>query len=117
MLARLGDDCINVYESGSMKLLPDGAGKRTSVKVEGVRDFAWCPTENRIAYWVPELENAPVRAGAGGGGAPRLPSACRWRPHFPGSLPARSRRRPRLPTNPLIGTRPLPSSPSTNRRA
>lgn len=63
LLARLGEDCIHIYESSTMKLLKDPAhpDKRTSVKVDGIKDFAWCPTENRIAYWVPEMENAPAR--------------------------------------------------------
>jgi uncharacterized protein with WD repeat len=59
-LARLGEDCIHVYESSTMKLLKDGAGKHASLKIEGVKEFEWCPTENRMCYWVPELENAPV---------------------------------------------------------
>ena len=25
------------------------------------RDFSWCPTDNMIAYWVPEDENVPAR--------------------------------------------------------
>ena len=25
------------------------------------RDFSWCPTDNMIAYWVPEAENVPAR--------------------------------------------------------
>jgi hypothetical protein len=66
MMARLGDDCIHIYETATMKLLkePGASEKRTSLKVEGVKEFAWCPTENRMAYWVPELENAPVRGRA-----------------------------------------------------
>ena len=26
-----------------------------------VRDFLWCPTENKIAYWVPELGQIPAK--------------------------------------------------------
>mmetsp|Transcript_28808 Transcript_28808/g.84433 ORF Transcript_28808/g.84433 Transcript_28808/m.84433 type:complete len:691 (+) Transcript_28808:11-2083(+) len=60
-LARLGDDCIHVYESASMKLLKDRSDKRTSIKVDAVKDFAWCPADDRMAYWVPEIGNAPAR--------------------------------------------------------
>lgn len=61
-LARLGDDCIHVYEAESMKLLKDRQDKRTSLKVDGVVDFAWSPATNLICYWVPEAENLAVRA-------------------------------------------------------
>mmetsp|Transcript_18275 Transcript_18275/g.61120 ORF Transcript_18275/g.61120 Transcript_18275/m.61120 type:complete len:686 (-) Transcript_18275:133-2190(-) len=61
-LARLGEDCIHCYESSTMKLIRENKSeKRVSVRVDGVRDFAWCPADNRIAYWVPELGNSPAR--------------------------------------------------------
>jgi len=60
-LARLGDDCIHVYESETMKLIKDKSDKRTSLKVDGVVDFAWSPSDNHVCYWVPEAGNSPAR--------------------------------------------------------
>eukprot|EP00964_Phaeocystis_antarctica_P030438 scaffold17199_cov66-Phaeocystis_antarctica.AAC.2 len=60
--ARLGDDCIAVYESSSMKLLKDPkTEKRTSVHIDGVQQFDWSPTDNYIALWVPEHQNQPAK--------------------------------------------------------
>ena len=59
--ARLGDDCIYCYESSSMKLIKDKADKRSSVKVEGVRQFMWSPTDNIISMWIPEHTNNPAK--------------------------------------------------------
>ena len=60
--ARLGDDCIAVYESSSMKLLKDPkTEKRTSVHIDGVQQFEWSPTDNYIALWVPEHQNQPAK--------------------------------------------------------
>jgi translation initiation factor 3 subunit B len=72
---------ISIYEVPSMGLL----GKK-SLKIEGVRDFEWCPLndkerdeleaeamgkpkvgkpgparENIIAFWTPEMQNQPAR--------------------------------------------------------
>jgi len=54
--ARCGQDMISIYETPSFGLL----GKK-SIKVEGVRDFSWSPTENILAYWVAEDDNIPAR--------------------------------------------------------
>ena len=59
--ARLGDDCIYCYESSTMKLIRDKQEKRTSVKVDGVRQFLWSPTDNVISLWVPEHGNNPAK--------------------------------------------------------
>jgi translation initiation factor 3 subunit B len=59
--ARLGDDCIYVYESVSMKLIKDRQDKRSSVKVDGVRQFLWSPTDNIVSLWVPEHTNNPAK--------------------------------------------------------
>jgi len=59
--ARLGDDCIYVYESSSMKLIRDKGEKRSSVKVDGVRQFIWSPTDNVMSLWVPEHLNQPAK--------------------------------------------------------
>ncbi len=60
--ARLGADCIYVYESSTQKLVHDKSGKRTSVKVDGVRQFIWSPTDHLVSLWVPEHENQPAKA-------------------------------------------------------
>lgn len=59
--ARLGDDCIFVYESSSMKLIKDKTDKRCSVKVDGVRQFLWSPTDPIVSLWIPEHLNQPAK--------------------------------------------------------
>jgi len=59
--ARLADDCIHVYESSSMKLIRDKDDKRTSIKVEGVRQFLWSPTDHYVSLWIPEHTNNPAK--------------------------------------------------------
>ena len=59
--ARLGDDCIFVYESSTMKLIKDKQDKRTAVKIEGVRQFLWSPTDPVVALWIPEHTNNPAK--------------------------------------------------------
>ena len=59
--ARLGDDCIFVYETSTMKLIKDKHDKRSSVKVEGVRQFLWSPSDNIVSLWVPEHTNNPAK--------------------------------------------------------
>jgi len=61
MFARLGDDCIYVYESSTMKLIKDKSDKRSSVKVEGVRQFLWSPTDPIVSLWIPEYTNNPAK--------------------------------------------------------
>jgi len=59
--ARLGDDCIYVYESSTMKLTKDKTDKRTSVKIDGVKQFLWSPTDNVVSLWIPEHTNNPAK--------------------------------------------------------
>eukprot|EP00310_Coccolithus_braarudii_P012456 CAMPEP_0183351492 /NCGR_PEP_ID=MMETSP0164_2-20130417/25201_1 /TAXON_ID=221442 /ORGANISM="Coccolithus pelagicus ssp braarudi, Strain PLY182g" /LENGTH=673 /DNA_ID=CAMNT_0025523685 /DNA_START=48 /DNA_END=2069 /DNA_ORIENTATION=+ len=59
--ARLGEDCIYVYESCSMKLIKDKQDKRSSVKADGVRHFLWSPTDNVVSLWAPEHMNQPAK--------------------------------------------------------
>ncbi|XP_067673505.1 eukaryotic translation initiation factor 3 subunit B-like [Haliotis asinina] len=54
--ARIGQDTISVYETPSFGLLD-----KKSFKIDSVRDFSWSPSDNIIAYWVPEHENVPAR--------------------------------------------------------
>jgi len=43
-------------------LLQDPAdGKKKSVKLPGVKDFAWSPTDNVLTYWTPEEGERPAR--------------------------------------------------------
>lgn len=54
--ARLKDDSIYVYEAPSMNL---NEGK--AIKVPGIRDFAWSPTDLLLAFWLPEQDQSPAR--------------------------------------------------------
>nr|CAG4651621.1 EOG090X01UY [Triops cancriformis] len=54
--ARMGPDVLSVYETPSFGLLD-----KKSIKVSGIRDFAWSPTDNIISYWVAEDKDVPAR--------------------------------------------------------
>lgn len=54
-LARMSEDTISIYEVPTMDLL-----EKKSVKIAGLKDFAWSPTENIISYFVPEGNNKPA---------------------------------------------------------
>ncbi|KAL1116208.1 hypothetical protein AAG570_005703 [Ranatra chinensis] len=54
--AKIGNNMLSIYETPSFGLL----GKQ-SEKVCGIRDFAWSPTDNILAYWVAEDSNIPAR--------------------------------------------------------
>mmetsp|Transcript_39693 Transcript_39693/g.99965 ORF Transcript_39693/g.99965 Transcript_39693/m.99965 type:complete len:693 (-) Transcript_39693:106-2184(-) len=47
---------VRIYEVPSMTLLN---GK--SIKIPGVKDIFWSPSENIITYWTPEYDNTPAR--------------------------------------------------------
>nr|XP_011432969.2 eukaryotic translation initiation factor 3 subunit B [Crassostrea gigas] len=53
---RITPDTLSVYETPSMGLL-----EKKSLKITGLRDFSWSPSDNIIAYWVPEQQNVPAR--------------------------------------------------------
>ena len=55
-VARSGNEVLSVYESPVFGLLD-----KKSIKIPGMKDFTWSPTQNIIAYWVPEDNNAPAR--------------------------------------------------------
>ena len=55
-LARMGEDVLSVYETPSFGLLD-----KKSIKIPGIRDFSWSPTDNVLAYWVPEDKDVPAR--------------------------------------------------------
>ncbi|XP_031556262.1 eukaryotic translation initiation factor 3 subunit B-like [Actinia tenebrosa] len=54
--ARMATDSISVYETPSFGLID-----KKSLKVEGVKDFQWSPSDNYIAYWTPEDKDTPAR--------------------------------------------------------
>ncbi len=47
---------LSVYETPSFGLLD-----KKSIKVAGMRDFSWSPTENILGYWVAEDKDVPAR--------------------------------------------------------
>jgi len=56
------DEAISVYSTPGMELLQDPAdGKKKSIKLPGVKDFAWSPTDNVLTYWTPEEGERPAR--------------------------------------------------------
>ncbi|KOB71696.1 Eukaryotic translation initiation factor 3 subunit B [Operophtera brumata] len=54
--ARLGQDVLSVYETPGFGLLD-----KKSIKIPGIRDFSWSPTDNVLAYWVAEDKDVPAR--------------------------------------------------------
>lgn len=54
--ARIKDDLLQVYETPSFGLVD-----KKSIRIKGIRDFNWSPTDNIISYWTPEEENTPAR--------------------------------------------------------
>nr|BAN20592.1 eukaryotic translation initiation factor 3 subunit B [Riptortus pedestris] len=54
--AKIGHDVLSIYETPSFGLLD-----KKSVKLQGIRDFAWSPTDNVLAYWVSEDKDVPAR--------------------------------------------------------
>ncbi|XP_069695662.1 eukaryotic translation initiation factor 3 subunit B [Periplaneta americana] len=54
--ARIGSDVLSVYETPSFGLL-----EKKSIKIPGIRDFSWSPTDNVLAYWVAEDKDVPAR--------------------------------------------------------
>lgn len=54
--ARTGEDVISIYETPSMGLLD-----KKSIKETGVQQIEWSPTQNILAYWVPEQDNVPAK--------------------------------------------------------
>ncbi|KAM3959211.1 eukaryotic translation initiation factor 3 subunit b [Aphomia sociella] len=54
--ARLGPDMLSVYETPGFGLLD-----KKSIKIPGIRDFSWSPTDNVLAYWVAEDKDVPAR--------------------------------------------------------
>ncbi|XP_076055682.1 eukaryotic translation initiation factor 3 subunit b [Oratosquilla oratoria] len=54
--ARIGEDVLSVYETPSFGLLD-----MKSIKVPGIRDFSWSPTDTVLAYWIAEDKDVPAK--------------------------------------------------------
>jgi hypothetical protein len=54
--ARMSTNQISVYDASNMLLLD-----KKSLKLEGVRDFEWSPTDNILSVYQPEIGNQPAR--------------------------------------------------------
>ncbi|KAB0793644.1 hypothetical protein PPYR_13264 [Photinus pyralis] len=54
--ARMGTDVLSIYETPSFGLL-----EKKSLKILGIQDFSWSPTDNVIAFWVAEDKDVPAR--------------------------------------------------------
>ncbi|KAF4519210.1 hypothetical protein B566_EDAN013504, partial [Ephemera danica] len=54
--AKISTDMLSVYETPSFGLLD-----KKSIKITGIRDFAWSPTDNVLVYWVAEDKDVPAR--------------------------------------------------------
>ncbi len=54
--ARRNEGTISVYSTPDFGLLD-----KKSIKLPKVQDFAWSPSDDTLAYWVPENENSPAR--------------------------------------------------------
>lgn len=55
-VAQMSENCIHVYETPSFFLLD-----MKSIKIQGIRNFSWSPTDNIIAYWVGEEMDVPAK--------------------------------------------------------
>lgn len=58
------DEQISVYSTkdDTIEMLSDPVSKKKqSVKVKGVQNFAWSPSNNYMAYWTPEIGERPAR--------------------------------------------------------
>jgi len=53
--ARIADQGISVYETPSMDLL-----EKKTIKIDGIKDFCWSPSDPVISYFVPESNDKPA---------------------------------------------------------
>lgn len=51
-----GEGVLSIYEVENFRLIGN-----KSMKIPGLRDFAWSPTDNIISYWTPEDRDTPAR--------------------------------------------------------
>jgi len=54
--ARMSLDTLSIYTTPSFGLLD-----KKSIKIVGLKDFSWSPTDNMISYWTPEDGDMPAR--------------------------------------------------------
>ncbi|KAL1494447.1 hypothetical protein ABEB36_010045 [Hypothenemus hampei] len=52
---RVGNDVLSIYETPSFGLL-----EKKSIKINGIKDFNWSPSDNVVAYWVAEDKDVPA---------------------------------------------------------
>jgi len=52
----MGSEQLSIYETPSFGLL-----EKKSIKIKGLRDFAWSPTDSIISYWTSEERDTPAR--------------------------------------------------------
>ena len=55
-VATMGEGALFVYETDTFYLL-----EKKSIKIPGIRNFGWSPTDNIIAYWVAEQTDVPAK--------------------------------------------------------
>lgn len=55
-VARMEESAIFIYETPSFYLMD-----LKSIKIPGIRNFSWSPTDNIIAYWVEERTEVPAK--------------------------------------------------------
>ncbi|KAL7288389.1 hypothetical protein TKK_0017480 [Trichogramma kaykai] len=55
-VACMVENALCVYETPSFGLLD-----KKSINTPGIRDFSWSPTDNIIAFWLPEDKDVPAR--------------------------------------------------------
>jgi translation initiation factor 3 subunit B len=56
IIAKLGNDCIYLYETRTFSLL-----EQKGQRVERVRELSWSPTESTLAFWTEERPDVPSR--------------------------------------------------------
>lgn len=54
--ARAVEDALSVYETPSFGLLD-----KKSFKIPGIKEFAWCPNDNILSYWIAEEKDVPAK--------------------------------------------------------
>lgn len=54
--ARITGEILSIYETPSMMLL-----EKKSIKISGIRNFSWSPSQNILGYWVAEDKDVPAR--------------------------------------------------------
>jgi len=54
--------CFEVLTHSALSIFQSfGLLDKKSFKIPGIKDFSWSPTDNVLAYWVPENKDVPAR--------------------------------------------------------